>query len=167
MDDTSSSQFDCQVHQLIDIAKQQGLCSGTLRGSGGRSAFKVLRSLHKDTLITAEWLDHRANIKCIDPPNPWKEVTYDDCVEWTFCPTKQVISVTMWDGDLVEGFPTDRRCRWQFSIERNQHVFDALVRPVILRRLKLLAISMHEKEQIRLKELEVNKIMSSLFSHLV
>ncbi len=165
MDNTSSSQFDCQVHQLIDIAKQQGL--STLRGRGGRSAFKVLLSLHKDTLITAEWLNYRANIKGVYPPDMWKEVTYDDCVEWAFCPTKQVISITMWDGDPFDGCPTDKRCRWQFSIERNQHVFDALVRPVILRRLKYLAVSMHEKEQLRLKELEVNKIMSSFFSHLV
>jgi len=68
--------------------------------------------LNHVTLTEAQWL--ATNRWRRDIPQLQNETTYDRCVDACVCAQsgKIIVTVTIYNGDLVDGFPTDARCKF-------------------------------------------------------
>jgi len=89
------------------------------------SVYQAIRKAYSErpfevTLIESEWLDfRRANDdRRFQRPLPdlSAEFTYFGAVDVSVYVDDLSVSITMWDGDIHTGAPTNRRCKWRVKL---------------------------------------------------
>lgn len=115
-----------KTEQLIAAMKVAGVKE--VDGSGYGFLIEARLLLAGVDKVEARWLDRRRNLptNVYLPPDMWKETTYDKCVTWDVRPVKAdtfEFVLTLWDGDMIYGYPTEKRASWTFNITDKQEVF--------------------------------------------
>lgn len=159
------------IETLIEVASKQRATEYQLGRTGWRDFMFLRNTLKTDDMIEAKWLgqeDWRNTWKksngTFDAPDMWKESTYDECVEWSFDVNKLVLTVKMWDGDMLNGYRANERCMWQFRVtQHDTKLFDTLLEPMIMARLARIAADKYEEELNRKHKAAIEKILKGMF----
>jgi len=159
------------IQTLIEVARKQKVTEYHLGRSGWRDFIFLRNTLKPVDMIEAKWLGsstYRNTWKnrdgSFDLPDMWKESTYEECVKWFFDVNKLVLTVKMWDGEMLDGSPTSERCLWQFRVALDDtKLFETLLEPVIMSRLARIAADKYEEELDRKHKAAIEKILNGMF----
>lgn len=131
---------DMNIAKLIAAMKVAGM--DEVRGAGYDFLTEARRFLAEADKVEARWFDYRRDLPNVySPPDMWKEITYDKCITWNVRPVlsgKDAFEfvLTMWDGDMMYGQPTEKRASWTFLVTDKQQAFvGGILKICILREL--------------------------------
>ena len=135
---------------------------------GGWNLMRDLRNL-KPEVKSSEWLDYRRRDHSStsyyrpEPPDYQTESTYQDCIAATYNLKSRLLELIMWDGDSMEGFPTDKRCKWVFEIDTTTDFFKKTIAPKIERRMEMRAMEIFEEREAKRVKDAVAAILQELY----
>lgn len=151
---------------LVEAAIKAGVVEVYL---GGWDLLRDLRKLNPE-LKSAEWLDFRGWTNNSPkthylpaPPDFQKESTYQDCITATYILETGLLELVMWDGDSMEGYPTDKRCKWVFLIDPTTTFFTKTIAPKIERRMEMRAEEIFEEREAKRVKNAIAAILRDLY----
>ena len=126
------------------------------------------RKLAEDHEYTGIWLNYKRSNSTtkslFNAPDIQVETTYDDCVECKLEAhgTKIQFTIIVYDGDMVDGYPTSKRCEFTFNLTDCPQEFDALIE----RQLEAAAKRILDKEDEELYRMRMAKAVTDLTAEL-
>jgi hypothetical protein len=129
--------------------------------------YTLIRNLLKEekaTLVYSKWLNENKRFDWIAEPNIQKENTYDGCVDVTITTkdSQLAFNITVWDGDLYDGYPVERRCA--FLVVTN--VLPTAVEDAIISQLKNTASDLFEREEEERRRKRKQELFDNLLNNL-
>lgn len=134
---------------------------------------KIRTFLTLDEITNSGWLDYRRDRKATDginspdwvKPGLLKEFTYSGCCPWEYDIEKNILTVTMYDGDSMSGklCRTQKRCFWEFTPSLSSPIFEEMLLDYFNSALRCAALRQRDIELARIESEAIDAIYAGFF----
>lgn len=147
--------------RVLDLAVQHDV---EIEGYGYRWIMLFRQALKPEDQVSAVW-NNEFRDKHYNPPNFWKEVTFENCTNWSLDPKTKVLTIVMVDGDGFSGERLSAKGRtWTFNLPESfaEDFIDKHVKSMVMTHLKYAAEAEFDRREKEKRDFIVQGIFNEM-----